>query len=70
MRAHMVDGNYFGRGDRTRIRLSDAGVVRHHSRRESLENQAHLLLDVELARNPAASGPSTSAAVCTASRSR
>jgi hypothetical protein len=50
---HMLDGIYFGRGDRTRIRLSDAEVVRHHSARESVENLGHRLLDVEVARDPA-----------------
>lgn len=53
---HMLDGIYFGRGDRTRIRLSDAAVVRHHSQRESLETRGHRLLDVEVARDPAGPG--------------
>ncbi|MET9318313.1 ATP-binding protein [Kribbella sp. NPDC003505] len=35
---HMVEGIYYGRGDRTRIRLSDAEVVRHHASREPLES--------------------------------
>lgn len=49
---HMVDGTYYGRGDRTRIRLSDAEVVLHHARRESAEVIAGQLLDTEIARDP------------------
>lgn len=49
---HMVDGVYYGRGDRTRHRLSDAGVVRYHARRESLDALAERLLDEEAARDP------------------
>lgn len=52
---HMVEGIYYGRGDRTRVRLSDAEVLRHHTRRESIDVQADRLLDAELARDP--SGP-------------
>ncbi len=48
---HMVDGIYFARGDRQRTRLSDAEVVRHHSRREPLEQLGHRLLDDEIARD-------------------
>ncbi len=49
---HMVDGVYYGRGDKTRTRLSDAEVTRHHSRRESQEAIADRLLDEEVARDP------------------
>ena len=49
---HMVDNIYFGRGDKTRTRLSDAEVLRLHARRESVESVAHLPLDIELARDP------------------
>jgi hypothetical protein len=49
---HMVDGIYYGRGDTNRIRLSDAEVIRHHERRESVEALAHRLLDQEEARDP------------------
>jgi hypothetical protein len=49
---HMVDGVYYGRGDKTRVRLSDAEVTRHHERRESVESLAHRLLDIEEARDP------------------
>lgn len=53
---HMLEGICFGRGDRTRTRLSDAEVVRHHTQRESLENLGHRLLDVEVERDPAGPG--------------
>jgi hypothetical protein len=49
---HMVSGVYYGRGDRTRTRLSDAEVLRLHSRRESIEEVAERLLDEEAARDP------------------
>lgn len=49
---HMVDGAYYGRGDRTRTRLSDAEVVRYHARRESLDALTERLLDEEAARDP------------------
>jgi hypothetical protein len=49
---HMVEGIYYGRGDRTRIRLSDAEVVRHHASRESLESLVTRMLDEEIARDP------------------
>lgn len=49
---HMVENIYFGRGDRTRTRLSDTEVVWHHVRRESVEAQADRLLDAEIDRDP------------------
>jgi hypothetical protein len=49
---HMVDGVYYGRGDRTRVRLSDAEVLRYHSRRTSGEQLGNQLLDAEAARDP------------------
>jgi hypothetical protein len=49
---HMVGGIYYGRGDRTRTRLSDAEVLRHHARREAVEELAERLLDEEIARDP------------------
>ena len=48
---HMVDGVYYGRGERTRTRLSDAQVVRHHTRREPIERIAEVALDEEIARD-------------------
>lgn len=49
---HMVDGVYYGRGDKTRVRLSDAQVVRHHAQRESQEAVGERLLDEEVGRDP------------------
>lgn len=49
---HMVDGRYYGRGERTRRVLSDAEVLRLHARRESLEAQGARLLDAEINRDP------------------
>jgi hypothetical protein len=48
----MVDGVYYGRGDTTRTRLSDAEVERHHLRRRSTEERGLHLLEVEVARDP------------------
>lgn len=50
---HLVDNIYYGRGDKTRIRVSDAEVLRHHTRRESVDATAIRLLDEEVARDPA-----------------
>lgn len=44
---HMVDGIYYGRGDKIRTRLSDAEVIRYHSRRASLEEVPERLLEEE-----------------------
>jgi len=49
---HMVEGVYYGRGDKTRVRLSDAQVVAQHARRESLDALVGRLLDEEVARDP------------------
>jgi len=49
---HMVDAVYWGRIDRTKGRLTDAQVVRLHSRRESLEERIQALLDEEIRRDP------------------
>jgi hypothetical protein len=49
---HMVEGVYYGRGDKTRVRLSDAQVVAQHARRESLDALVGRLLDDEVARDP------------------
>lgn len=48
---HMVEGVYYGRGERTRTRLSDAEVVRFHARREPIERIAEVALDAEIARD-------------------
>lgn len=49
---HMVDGVYYGRGDKTRIRLSDAEVVRLHQTRAGTDDVTHQLLDAYVARDP------------------
>lgn len=49
---HMVENVYFGRGDKTKVRLSDPEVLRSHSRREAEEAIASRLLDEEMARDP------------------
>ena len=38
---HMVDGRYYGRGERTNRTLSDADVRRLHSKRRSTELNVH-----------------------------
>ena len=49
---HMVDGVYWGRIDRTKGRLTDAQVVRLHSRRDSLEERIQTILNAEVSRDP------------------
>ncbi|GAA4193311.1 hypothetical protein GCM10022288_26900 [Gryllotalpicola kribbensis] len=49
---HMVDGVYYGRGERTRRRLSDAEVVRHHQARKREEDRLLALLHEEIERDP------------------
>lgn len=49
---HMVDGRYYGRGDKTRRHISDAEVVRLHERRRSSEQTAIALLRREFERGP------------------
>jgi hypothetical protein len=49
---HMVEGTYFGRGEKTRIRLSDAEVIRHHTSRASAESIGERLLREEVRREP------------------
>jgi hypothetical protein len=49
---HMVDGIYYGRGDKTRTKLSDAEVVCYHARRESIQAVGDRLLDEEVDRDP------------------
>jgi hypothetical protein len=44
---HMVEGVYYGRGDKTRVRLSDAEVVRHHAKFEPVWTLANRMLDGE-----------------------
>ena len=49
---HMVDGVYYGRGDKTRHRLSDAEVLRLHAARRGAEEEINRLLDTEIERDP------------------
>lgn len=49
---HMADGKYYGRGERTRRTLTDAEVVRLHSRKQSAEARIDLILDQEIDRDP------------------
>lgn len=49
---HMVDGRYYARGDRTTRRLTDAEVVRYHTRRENISDRITALLDEEIKRDP------------------
>jgi hypothetical protein len=48
----MVDGVYYGRGEKKRIRLTDPQVLRYHAQRRSAEEQTLGLLDEEIARDP------------------
>lgn len=48
----MVDHRYLGRGDKTKMNLSDAEVRRLHERRRTTEADVLELLDVEIARDP------------------
>ncbi|MFI6705378.1 helix-turn-helix domain-containing protein [Nonomuraea sp. NPDC050478] len=49
---HMVDGKYRGRGDKTKIVMSDADVVRLHERRRSADRDALALLQHEIDEDP------------------
>jgi hypothetical protein len=49
---HMVDGRYFGRGDKTKHRLSDAEVVDLHRQRKATEADVLGLLQQEIDQDP------------------
>lgn len=49
---HMVGNIYYGRGDKTRTRLSDAEVLRLHQARAGTEDVVRGLLDDYVARDP------------------
>ena len=49
---HMVNGVYYGRGEKKRIRLTDAQVLRHHAQRQATEERTQRMLDAEIARDP------------------
>lgn len=51
---HMVDGRYYGRGDKTKHHMSDAEVVRHHLQRKASETDALALLQQEIDQDPLA----------------
>src|SRR3954447_10321564 len=48
----MVDGAYMGRGDKTKIRLSDPEVLRLHQARALITDKAVHPLDEYVARDP------------------
>ncbi|HUP14771.1 MAG TPA: ATP-binding protein [Acidimicrobiia bacterium] len=49
---HMVEGKYWGRGDRTKRQLTDSDVVALHDRRRLLNRDASETLDSYIARDP------------------
>ena len=49
---HMVDGVYYGRGDKTKVRLSDSEVLRYHRARTDAEEAAAELLEAYVRRDP------------------
>jgi len=49
---HMVDGIYFGRGDKTRVRLSDAEVRRLHAQAEVAADQVRAAVRAYADRDP------------------
>lgn len=49
---HMVEGRYWGRGDKTKYRLTDPEVVRLHERRRSADQDALALLRREIENDP------------------
>lgn len=49
---HMVDGRYYGRGDKTKYALPDPEVVRLHERRRIADQDALALLEHEIDNDP------------------
>lgn len=49
---HMVDGRYYGRGDKTKYQMADTEVVRHHVLRKVSETEALELLQQEIDQDP------------------
>lgn len=49
---HMVDGRYFGRGDKTKYSLSDAEILRLHQQRQADDRAALALLQQEIDNDP------------------
>jgi hypothetical protein len=52
LRPHMVDHRYLGRGERSKVYLSDAEVARLHGLRHQAEADVHQLLTAEIDRDP------------------
>ncbi|GAA2803053.1 hypothetical protein GCM10010441_29730 [Kitasatospora paracochleata] len=53
---HMVDGRYYGRGDKTKHRLADPEVLLLHERRRIAEKDALAMLQYEMERDPIPDG--------------
>ncbi|MFJ2008009.1 AlbA family DNA-binding domain-containing protein [Streptomyces chartreusis] len=51
---HMVDGRYYGRGDKTKHQLSDPEVLRLHLQRKATETNVLVLLQQEVDQDPLA----------------
>ena len=49
---HMIDKIYYGRGDKTKVKLSDAEVLRLHQRRRIAEQDVLDLLNDEITNDP------------------
>lgn len=49
---HMVDGTYFGRGDKVKVRLSDPEVRRLHASQREMENVSRDALAAYVGRDP------------------
>jgi len=49
---HMVDGRYYGRGDKTRHRLTDGEIARLHAIRSTRRLTAAEIIAAEIARDP------------------
>jgi hypothetical protein len=60
-KVHMVDGRYWGRGEKTRYPLSDGEVQRYHQLVLKGQRDATDLLDAEVRRDPAAAARLTAA---------
>ncbi len=50
---HMVEGRYYGRGDKTKITLTDPDVARLHASRTTRQLNAEQIIAREIARDPA-----------------
>ena len=59
MAPHMVDGEYFGRGDKTKYRLADAEVATLHTRRTARRLNGEEMIAREIERSPITSTDQT-----------